>query len=895
MNKLITKAGENRESETLLHLPSLVAEVQSKGATIAAYRDAFAQARTAIDKLFQQDVPAAEPLAWQSAVSDALIINLWLHHISEASAPSLALLAVGGYGRAELHPNSDIDILILTADDYTAADDEIAAFVTALWDTGLDIGHSVRDIPRSIQEAVADVTVVTNLLQSRLLCGSEMLYSQLRESIHPSRVWDVADFFIAKRDEQSERHIKFHGTAYRLEPNLKESPGGLRDIQTIEWLVIRLFGSSDLRALVTDGYLTDAELVELIEGRDHLWRIRYLLHIKSGRKEDRLLFDYQRELAEDFGYQQEGNEAVEQFMQRYYRTVTKVERLNGMLLQLFEDKLLNDPTSLPTIPLNKRFQITNSYLQVTSVTVFKDYPPAILEMFQAFASSEEIKGIGATTLRLLSSHLRLIDKRFRNELIPRDLFLQLFREPQKITRKLRLMNRYGVLAAYLPQFEKIVGRMQYDLFHIYTVDEHTLMVIRNLRRFALPQHNDEYPQCSRIMQQHIDKPELLYLIGLFHDIAKGRDGDHSILGAEDAQRFCDHHGLTAVETKLVTWTIRHHLAMSTTAQRKDISDPEVITDFAHFVGSLRYLNYLYLLTVADIRGTNPELWNSWKANLLHQLYVSTEMALKRGLDNPLDKREIIEERMIEARRMMSSGAKENTVRTAAIDAIWDDCDENYFLQYSADEICWHTTTIAKNPSTDVLIELRREARRGSTEIFIHVDDYDTIFADIASSLEKLSLTVVSADILSSRRGKTLNTFYVLDKDGETIGDQARLDHIHTALMDALTNPNKPGALSQMPAPRRLKHFDFNPIIEFDNSVSDDYTSLFIKAIDRPGLLSAIGNSFAENNIRVASANITTLGETAEDAFHIQNLDRSKVVDKNKLEQLYSSLLQHIEG
>ena len=753
----------------------------------------------------------------------------------------------------------------------------------------------MRDIPRSVQEALADVTVVTNLLQSRLLIGAESLYTRLRNSIAPDKVWGVADFFVAKRDEQHNRHVKFHGTAYRLEPNLKESPGGLRDIQTIEWLVIRLFGSSDLEALVTDGYLTTPELTELTQGRDYLWRIRYLLHIKSGRKEDRLLFDYQRELAEDFGYHQEGNEAVEQFMQLYYRTVTKVERLNGMLLQLFEDKLLNDPSALATIPVNKRFRITNSYLQVTSDTVFKDYPPAILEMFQVFASSEDIKGVGATTLRLLSSHLHLIDKRFRNELIPRDLFLQLFREPQKITRKLRLMNRYGVLAAYLPGFEKIVGRMQYDLFHIYTVDEHTLMVIRNLRRFALSQHNEEYPQCSRIMQEHIDRPELLYLIGLFHDIAKGRDGDHSILGAEDAEQFCNHHGLTAVDTKLVTWTIRHHLAMSTTAQRKDISDPEIISEFAHFVGSLRYLNYLYLLTVADIRGTNPELWNSWKSNLLQQLYSSTELALKRGLDNPIDKQEIIEERMLEARRLMNHHNNSDSIDTATIDAIWQDCDENYFLQYSVNEICWHTTSIAQHHSDDTLIELRREAQRGSTEIFIHVDDYDNIFVNIATSLEKLGLTVVSADILSSRQGKTLNTFYVLDKDGETIGDHARLEHIHTVLMEALTSKRDLDRPNQIPAPRRLRHFEFNPIIEFDNSVSDDYTSLFIKAIDRPGLLSAIGYSFAENNIKVVSANITTLGETAEDSFHIQSLDRSKVVDEQKLALLHHSLLQHIEG
>ncbi len=867
----------------------MIGEIEAQGSTITAYRDALKETRSAMMKFFREGAPAGELIAWQSAITDTLINHLWDRIIPQAATGYLALVAVGGYGRAELHPNSDIDILILTELSYKDVDEEIGKFITALWDLGLDVGHSVRDISHCVKEATADVTVITNLLESRILCGSAKLFDDLHKAIEPSHMWPAAEYFYAKREEQRERHIKFHGSAFRLEPNLKEGPGGLRDIQTITWLVIRHYGHTNFQALVNDGYLTKPELIELTKGRDYLWKIRFLLHYKSNRKEDRVLFDYQRDLASDFGHlQEEGNEAVEQFMQRYYRTVTRIERVNEMLLQLLESAFVSDRMFKRTA-LNKRFNLVNNYIEAAHDHVFTKYPPALLEIFQVFATSDEIKGIGAHTLRLLRSNLHLIDNHFRSELIPRDLFLQLFREPNKITRKLRMMNRYGVLAMYLPKFELIVGRMQYDLFHIYTVDEHTLMVIRNLRRFAIPLHDDEYPECSSIMQ-NIEKPELLYIIGLFHDIAKGRGGDHSVLGAEDVLDFCIQHGLNAIDTKLVEWTIRYHLTMSTTAQRKDISDPEVINDFAHFVGSIRYLNFLYLLTIADIRGTNPELWNSWKANLLRQLYDSTEQALKRGLDNPIDKIEIINQKKRDAKILLA----ETPISDAALTNFWQNCDDGYFLQYTADEICWHAVNISIAEENEPLVLLRRETGRGSTEIFIHVANYFQIFNDMVTALDQLSLTIVSAQILTSLRGKTLDTFFVLDRDGDPIQDKSRLDHIYKTLIEAISSPDTLSRPTPLPSPRRLKHFDFKPIIRFDNEVSDDYTSLFIKAIDRPGLLSAIGYSFAQNNIRVLSANIATLGETAEDAFFIQTADREKVTNPTVLDSLQVSLLKYVD-
>ena len=879
-----------QETKTLIHLPAMIAEIEAKGSTLSAYKDAITTSRETLAALFRDGAPVAELIGWQSAVIDSIITHSWQRTVPATAAESVALVAVGGYGRAELHPHSDIDILILTTKNFTAADEEIGQFITALWDLGLDVGHSVRDVARCIVEAKADITVITNMIESRYICGNKDLMQQLTDAIRPEKIWPADKFFAAKQQEQRERHAKFHGSAFRLEPNLKESPGGLRDIQTIEWMLIRLYGSSNLQALVTEKYLSRQELDELTEGRDILWSIRFLLHTGSNRKEDRLLFDYQRELATDFGYEQQGehnNEAVEQFMQRYFRTVVKVERLNDMLLQLMEAQF-SPPEKLTKIPTgDKNFVIINDYVETVDDNVFPRYPPAMLELFQIFASHDEVRGIGARTLRSLKSNLHLINSRFRSDVIARDLFMQLFREPDKATRKLRLMNRYGVLAAYLPDFEKIVGRMQYDLFHIYTVDEHTLMVIRNLRRFAIPAHNDEYPECSAIMQS-IDKQDLLYVIGLFHDIAKGRDGDHCILGAEDATVFCRQHGLNEEDSKLVVWTIRHHLEMSMTAQRKDTSDPDVIYEFARFTGSQRYLDFLYLLTVADIRGTNPELWNSWKQNLLEQLYRHTSNALKR-LDNPIDVPEIIERKKNQARELLTA----NAVDEAQVEYIWNYCDEQYFLQYSSEEISWHATNMSLVKKGEPLILLRKETERGSTEIFIHVEDYAYLFANIVATIDQLNLTIVSAQILTSLNDWTLNTFFVLDREGEAIQDELRLESIHKQLDLVLVEHETPDSVKHA-APGRLTHFKFEPVIQFNNDLSDESTSLFIKAIDRPGLLSAIGKCFAENSIRVISANITTLGETAEDSFYIQNESRNKITGKKDLEALQECLHATLE-
>ena len=581
---------------------------------------------------------------------DIALRAAWVRHAGKF-AEDLALVAVGGYGRGELHPSSDIDIMVLLPKSDSADwQSDIEKFLTFLWDIGLEVGHSVRSIDDCQRESLADISVATTLFEARLLAGPESLFAGMRRALAPDRLWSSQDFFEAKVKEQTERHHRYFDTAYNLEPNVKSSPGGLRDIQTIGWVAKRHFGTDTLDELVAHGFLTREELRKLKAGQSFLWKVRFGLHVLTGRREDRLLFDYQIKLAKLFGYEDASfTLAVEQLMQKYYRTVMDVSLLNEMLLQLFREAILTQ--SGPPVPINPRFQIRNDYLEVTHPEVFARYPSALLELFVLLQQHPELRGVRAETIRLIGTHVWLIDEEFRQNPRHHRLFMEILCAPVGVTHELRRMNLYGVLGRYIPSFGRVVGRMQYDLFHAYTVDAHTLFVVSNLRRFAMPKFNDEFPALSQIMQS-LPRQELAYLAALFHDIAKGRGGDHSELGAVDAEAFCLEQGLGRYEARLVAWLVRNHLILSITSQKKDISDPDIIHDFARRVGDQAHLDYLYVLTVADVRGTNPKLWNAWKARLFEEFYERTKRALRRGLETPVDQDELIRETQAQARARM---------------------------------------------------------------------------------------------------------------------------------------------------------------------------------------------------------------------------------------------------
>src|SRR4051812_14309189 len=615
-----------------------------------AFRIELRDAHAELVDRFKADESVETLVHARAELIDATLREVWRSQLP-AGYDTWALAAVGGYGRGELHPHSDIDILILVPQ----APDEagrgvVERLVTFLWDINLEVGHSMRTIAECAEERAADVGVMTRLVEARLLTGNTALLAAMREAVSADRVWPVKAYFEAKVAEQQERHLKANDTAYNLEPNVKTGPGGLRDIQTIAWVAKRHFGASSLDELMTHGFLSFTELRKLKQAQSFLWKVRFGLHMLTNRREDRLLFDHQIKLAQLFGYEDATfTLAVEQFMQRYYRTVMDVSLLNELLLQLFRENLT---ATSPPLPLNPRFQVRNDYLEAVNDEIFARTPSTLLEIFVVLQQHPEIKGVRASTIRAINKNLWLIDEEFRQNPRNHRLFLEILRAPAGVTHELRRMNTYGVLGRYIPAFGRIVGRMQYDLFHAYTVDAHTLFVLSNLRRLALPKYDHELPQLSAIMQK-LPKLEIAYLAALFHDIAKGRGGDHSQLGAVDAEAFCLEQGLSRYDARLVAWLVQNHLELSVTAQKQDISDPEVINAFAQKVGDETHLDYLYVLTSADVRGTNPKLWNSWKASLFQEFYERVKRALRRGLEKPIDEEQLIAENKEAARALLA--------------------------------------------------------------------------------------------------------------------------------------------------------------------------------------------------------------------------------------------------
>ena len=862
-------------------------ELAKSATPLPVFRQTLKTASATLTERFLAGRAATELVLARSHFIDQLIVCAWQLYF-DPHDENIALIAVGGYGRGELHPHSDIDVLLLLRTEDTPYKNAIESFLLFLWDIGLEIGHSVRNIDQCAEEATKDITVATNIQESRLLIGPDNLFEELRELNSPHKIWPGPEYFRAKLDEQIKRHLKFNDTAYNLEPNVKEGPGGLRDIQMIGWVAKRHFGVDTLYELVTHGFLREQEYKTLHEGLAFLWRVRFGLHITAKRREDRLLFDHQRTLAKQFGYKDTYKKlAVEQFMKDYYCTIMELSRLNEMLLQLFKEEILYIDNVSEPVAINRRFQIRNGFIEASYEKIFEHYPFALLEIFLLMEQNPDIQGVRANTIRLIRNHRNLIDASFRNDIRCRSLFMEILRQHHGVTHVLRRMNLYGVLAAYLPVFSNIVGQMQHDLFHVYTVDEHTLMVIRNLRRFTVPKFNHEFPLCSKIILT-IPKQELLLLAGLFHDIAKGRGGSHSELGAIDAEEFCMQHSLSNYDTHLVSWLVKNHLLMSTTAQRKDISDPDVVYAFATEVGDINRLKYIYLLTVADIRATSNTVWNSWKDALLKELYKSTYRTLRRGLDNPLLQSEYIDETQAQSLQLLT---KQN-IKQTDVESLWQDLGDEYFLRYMPDEITWHTMAILHCEEKDLPLILIREAKsRGGTELFIYSHNRNYLFANITAALDHQDVNIVDARIFASSSDYILDSFLLLDGHNQPIKDEQRLQQIYEHLREYLLTTNETYVPVKSYLPRQAKHFKFPTEITFEDDTKNMRTVMNIKAYDRPGLLSRIGAALASCKVQILNAKIATYGERAEDIFYISNFDGQAIKDPNELAQIKSAIIK----
>jgi [protein-PII] uridylyltransferase len=873
------------------YLAGLPTRLEQGAFSVAVFRDALTDGDARLKERFENEESVEWLVRDRARLVDVLLRTAWSLHMA-ADARDLALLAVGGYGRGELHPCSDIDVMVLLPKSEAVSwQPELERFLTFLWDIGLEVGHSVRTIDDCQRESAADVGVATTLIESRLLTGPQHLLEAMRRALASDRVWPIRDFFAAKITEQTARHHRFHDTAYNLEPNVKASPGGLRDIQTIGWVAKRHFGADSLDELVRHGFLTRAELRKLKTAQAFLWKVRFALHALTGRREDRLLFDHQIRLAKSFGYEDASYTlAVEQFMQRYYRTAMDVSLLNEMLLQLFREALLADPSAQP-VALNERFRAINDYLEVTSDDVFDRYPSALLEMFMVLTRHPELRGVRAATIRLLTTHLWLIDEEFRQHPRNHRLFLDILRAPVGVTHELRRMNLYGVLGRYIPAFGRIVGRMQYDLFHAYTVDAHTLFVVRNLRRFSLPKYDHEFPELSRIMQS-LPKPELAYLAALFHDIGKGRGGDHSELGAVWAESFCLEQGHTRYDARFVAWLVRHHLIFSLTAQKKDISEPQVILDFARTVGDQTHLDYLYVLTIADVRGTNPKLWNSWKSSLFSEFYERSRQALRRGLESPIDQDELIAGTQTEARALLERAG----LGGEGVATVWRRFADGYFLRHTPEEIALHTQLLADRAVDDTtpLVAIRQRSGRGGTAVITYTPWRQHSFAKTTALMDQMGLNIVDARTMPTEDGFSIETYHVLEESGAEITDRERVGELEEQLADVLARPDAESITVTRRAPRQVRMFTTPTQINFSDDPVNHRTILELIAGDRPGLLSEIGKTFMQERVALHASKIVTVGERAEDVFYVTD-EQGRALGAAARERLGQKLIASLDA
>lgn len=859
---------------------------------IPIFKNAINAADVHLDARFEEGEDISALIYDRALFIDCILHYAW-HQFSWTDQSTL--IAVGGYGRGELHPKSDIDLLLLLREERPEDLESAQSLLMLLWDIGLDIGHSVRTIAQCVEIAKEDITVATNVMECRSIVGNSNHCLELQRLTQPDNMWPADQFFKAKWDEQQARHRKHNNTEYNLEPNIKNAPGGLRDIQTVAWVAKRYYGVRTLRLLGGKDFFTEEEFAILLSGEEFLWKVRYGLHKIAGRPEERLLFDYQRQLAADFGYKDTENSlAVEQFMHKYYRVVISLREVNDVLMHFLDEAVLNRNGDTIITPINERFQLRDNYIEVTHEAVFSQEPSALLEIFVIMGNTPKIVGVRPETIRLLREHRSLIDDDFRKDRKNTELFVELLKCEHALVTQLRRMKRYNILGRYLPEFGKIIGQMQHDLFHIYTVDAHTLSVVKNMRLLRHAESKEKFPVAYECMQQ-MQKPELLYMAGLYHDIAKGRGGDHSTLGAVDAQEFGERHNLKKHESRLIAWLVDKHLLMSSVSQKQDLSDPIVIHQFATEMGDQLHLDYLYTLTVADINATNPTLWTTWRASLMRQLYSETKRALRRGLENPIDRQDLIEETQENALQLL----EQQGFSPDKVQRLWGYLGDDYFLRESAKDITWQSAAILDHDSADDIILVRETTSRkheGATEIFIRTRDRSNVFAAVASALDHLNLSIQDARIYNTERGGyTIDTFYVLDENNRPIGDNPELSkNIEQALRAELALVDDYSNIISRRTPRQLKSFAIPTRTSISNDISSNTTVLEIICPDRPGLLALIARIFSRHHLQLNNAKITTLGERVEDIFFITDSDGNPLSDPQFCEDLQHQIRTELD-
>lgn len=851
------------------------------GGGVSSLRDRIEAFDLDLASAFSPSESVAGLVRLRAFAIEQAVLEAWDLECSQQSAA--ALFAVGGFGRGELHPRSDVDLLVVVASGRTdAVSRAIERFLGRLWDAGLQVGHAVRTITECGETGRADITIATNLFESRWIAGSNELARSLELELSAPDFWPADRYEAAKLSEQASRHARYHGTAHNLEPNLKEGCGGLRDLATILWIGGRRFGCPTLESLRDAGLVLPSEHGQLVAARDTLWAIRFALHLGSRRPEERLLFEHQRRLAEIFGHvdPEGGNSGVERFMQGFFRAAMAIDRLNERILQRFAEQ----DRSANSRVIDSDFAKNGDCLELSGSADLAGRPELLVRAFRLGLDDPSLRRLGSRLLSAIDAALPALGNGLRLVPAVREEFLAVLDHPGAVDEALARMARYGVLGRLLPAFGAVSGHMQYDLFHVYTVDQHTLFVIRNLRAFARPESAQEFP-LAHALHQRLRRPALLVLAGLFHDIAKGRGGDHSELGAAEALAFAEDLGLAPSEGELVAWLVRNHLLMSLTAQKQDIGDPAVVRRFAEICGDDERLDHLYCLTVGDIRATSPKLWNSWRDRLLMELHQAARDALARGLAHPALASERVRDAKAAALLLVGEGRER-------VEALWAEFPDDSFLRYSPEQIAWQTRAILRHVEGSALVVARDARERGSTEVFVFTEDRPGVFATITAVLDRLELSVLEARVVTSRRGHTLDTFQVLGRDGVPVSDPARLGQITLRLRDELMRETLDARPAKRVASRQQRQFHVPTRIEFEPA-DNGRTRLALVCGDRPGLLAHVAAALRESGVQVHDARIATFGERAEDYFEMTG--SAGALDVPETSRVREALLTHLDA
>ncbi|WP_392560914.1 bifunctional uridylyltransferase/uridylyl-removing protein GlnD [Orbus sturtevantii] len=825
---------------------------------------------------------------------DQLLNRLWQFYQIPQQSSSLfkrnriALIAVGGYGRGELHPLSDVDILILSDKPLnTQLQEKMGQLIRLLWDLHLDVGHSVRTLKMCLQEATADITIMTNLLESRLVVGNQTLLNELQQHIFTDKIWPSQQFYQAKVKEQQQRHKQYHSTSYNLEPDLKNGPGSLRDIQTIQWIALRHFGGISLQEITKFNYLTVEEIEEINNCRRFLWKIRFALHTVISRYDNRLLFDRQLSIAHLLGYQGERNEPVEKMMRDYYRVVHNVTELNQMLLQLFEESILTISHHNKPYSIDDYFQIRDKLIDVKDNNLFTQDPSMILQLFHTILLNPHVTGIYSNTIRQLRSARRKISGLLSDIPKAREHFLAIIKHPDAIRKALLPMHQFGILSVYIPGWKRIVGMMQFDLFHAYTVDEHTIRLLLEIADFSTEEGKKKHPNSSKVYFT-LDKPELLTITALYHDIAKGRAGDHSEIGAKLVKEFCLLHDIEKSDSELICWLVQNHLLMSVTAQSRDIQDPVVISEFVNQVNSKKRLKYLLCLTVADVCATNETLWNSWKQSLMRELYLSTKHVFDLENHQIPAQRSIVRLHKKDALHLLiKQGYHEKLIIQ-----FWQDYRFDYFLRYTVEQIVWHAKNLLTHNLSEPLVFINEKPFHGGTEICIYSPDRPYLFATVSNELSKRNLTIHDALIITNKKEFALDTFIVLEPNGQLIALD-RHHNIKESLEKALKQTDYKRAKIK-PLSSKIRHFSVPTQVNFLSTLSDRKTYMELIALDRPGLLARVGEVFSNLDISLRSAKIVTIGEHVEDLFVLTD-KHNRALDAQICHTLRQEIVAAIES